>query len=436
MEQVIKNIVQSKAPLMVVLRYLLIGAVILMGLARLRIILILLFSPETYTGRDILQEYLMAKAVVSGVNPYLPLDELAQMFVGKISFLNHPAPYPPFISIISIPLTWLSLKYSIISWYFFEMICLMAISVMLILLWKGKIDWIRAIILFFFLLAWYPIMVELLFGQLTILVTTLVLAALLAAKKNRKVLAGVLIGLSVAIKVFTWPLIVYFAIKKDWRMGIPGCLTIIGLNLTALFVIGLGPMMDYYFHVMMQVSAVYHSFLKNYSLWSIGYRFFEGTGPMGDGYVSAPPLINLPQIAPYVSAGLAIAFLVIGLIWAVRCKDLDIAYSIMICVLIAISPIAWDHYYVMLIISLVVLLHELSKQSFPTWPTFIFMIISLSFFLINDHIDATILLLNGGGLQKGTGYQITFASSLLEVIPILELIVLTILLWQRGIAKE
>jgi hypothetical protein len=33
-------------------------------------------------------------------------------------------------------------------------------------------------------------------------------------------------------------------------------------------------------------------------------------------------------------------------------------------------------------------------------------------------------------------YQITFASSLLEVIPILELIVLTTLLWQRGIAKN
>jgi hypothetical protein len=75
-----------------------------------------------------------------------------------------------------------------------------------------------------------------------------------------------------------------------------------------------------------------------------------------------------------------------------RCNDLDIAYSIMICVLIAISPIAWDHYYVMLIISLVVLLHNLWKHSFPTWPTLIFLIIAFSFFLVNDHIDEVILL--------------------------------------------
>jgi hypothetical protein len=44
--------------------------------------------------------------------------------------------------------------------------------------------------------------------------------------------------------------------------------------------------------------------------------------------------------------------------------------------------------------------------------------------------------LNGGDLLQSKGYQITFASSLLEVIPILELIILTILLWQRGAAKN
>ena len=436
MQRIMNNLLHSKAPLMVVLRYILVLLVVLLGIARLRIILILLFSPETYKERDILQEYLMAKAVTTGVNPYLPLDALAQMFIGKFSFLTHPAPHPPFVAIFSIPLTWFSLNNVIIGWFLFEMLCLMAISVMITVLWKGRVDWVGAILILFLMLAWYPVMVDLLYGQLTILLTTLILAALLASRKDQKILAGVLIGLSVAIKMFTWPLIVYFAVKKDWRMVVSSCITVVGLNLIALFVIGIGPISDYYLRVMMQISAIYHSFLKNFSLWSIGYRLFEGTRPISGDFVSAPPLISLPKLAPFISAGLAAAFLLAGLIWAKRSKDPDIAYSIMICVLIAISPIAWDHYYVMIFISLVVLLHDLSRHSFPTWPTIIFLIIAFSFFLFNNQIDELIFIINGKDYMQANGNQITFASSLLEVLPILELVILTILLWQRGITKN
>jgi hypothetical protein len=377
----------------------------------------------------------MAKAVISGTNPYLPLKELADRFIGNISFLPHPAPHPPFVSIISIPLTWLSLHNVIITWFIIEIFCLIGISLMLSVLWKGRVDWKKSIIILFIMLAWYPVMVDLLFGQLTILLTTLVLAALLAARRDKKILAGVLIGFTVAIKMFTWPLIVYFAAKRDWRTVITSCLTILGLNLTALLVIGFGPVTDYYFKVMLQVSGVYHSFLKNFSLWSIGYRFFEGSRPIGGDYISAPPLINLPVLAPIVSAGLAATFFLIGLVWAKRCKDHDLAYSIMICVLIAISPIAWDHYYVMLIICLVVLLHDLSKHSFPTWHSLIFLVIAVSFFFLNDRIDELILFINGGALLKEKNNQITFASSLLEVLWLVELIALTVLLWLRGSDK-
>jgi hypothetical protein len=430
------NLLQSKAPMMVVLRYVLLSLVVLMGMARLRIILILLFSPATYQDRDILQEYLMAKAMLAGMNPYLPLDKLAQLFIGNFPFLTHPAPYPPFVAIVSTPLTWFSLDHVVIVWFMFELLCLMAISGMITVLWKGRLDWIRAIFILFLMLTWYSVMVDLLYGQLTILLTTLILAALLALRKGHKILAGVLIGISMAIKMYTWPLIIYFAIKKDWRTVISSCLTAIGLNLMALFVIGIGPVMDYYLRVMMQVSAIYHSFLKNYSLWSIGYRFFEGTRPIGGDYISAPPLINMPGLAPFVSAGLAAAFLIIGLIWAERSKDPDIAYSILVCVLVAISPISWDHYYLMVIISLVVLLINLAKHSFPTWPTIIFIIISFMLFFANERIAEVIFILNGIDLLQANGNQISFASSLLEILPMVELIILTILLWRLGVSEH
>jgi hypothetical protein len=436
MQRVINNLLHSKAPLMVVLRYVLVALIVLMGIARLRIILLLLVSPSTYQNRDILQEYLMAKALLAGVNPYLPLQELAQMFIGNFPFLTHPSPYPPFVAILSIPLTWFSLNNVIIVWFILEGLCLIATSGMLTILWKDRVDWGYTILIFFILLSWYSVMVDLLYGQLTILLTTLLLAALLVLRKNHKILAGVLIGLSIAIKMFTWPLIIYFAIKRDWRTVVSSCLTAIGLNLIALLVMGISPIADYYLRVMMKVSTIYHSFLQNYSLWSIGYRLFEGTRPIGGEYISAPPMINLPKLAPIVSAGLAAAFLLVGLLWAIKLKDLDIAYSILLCVIVIISPIAWDHYYVIVIISMVVLLHNLSEQSFPTWPTIIFLIIAFMLFFFNDHIAELIFILNGGvDFLQANGNRITFASGMLEIIPMVELIILTILLWRSGVSS-
>jgi alpha-1,2-mannosyltransferase len=436
MQRFINNLLYSKAPLMVVLRYVLVALIVIMGITRLRLILILIAYPNTYMDRDTLTYFLMAKAILAGLNPYLPLNELALKFVGSGAFLTHPAPTTTTMALLFIPLTIFGYDTSVVIWLIIELLLLAAIAYLLPFLWNGKRNVLVFIFLFFLLLAWYPVMVDLLLGQLSIMLTFFLLVGLLAIRRGHKVLGGVLLGVSVAIKMITWPLIVYFALKKEWKTVLSSILTILSLNIISVFIIGVNPMLEYYLRISTQVSVIYHGFLKNYSLWSIGYRFFEGTGPTGDGYISAPPLISLPHIAPFVSAGLAVAFLVIGLIWAMRCKDLDIAYSIMICVLIAISPIAWDHYYVMLIISLVVLLHDLWKHSFPTWPTLIFMIIALSFLLINDQIDGAVLLLNSGELLKATGYQITFATSLLEVVPILELIVLTILLWQRGIAKN
>jgi hypothetical protein len=291
----------------------------------------------------------------------------------------------------------------------------------------------RAGFLFFTLLALYPVMVDLLYGQLTILLTTLLLGGLLAWRKEKHILAGALVGLSVAIKMFTWPLLFFFAIKRDWHTFISSSITAISLNLLAMLVMGVKPIMNYYLQVTMQVGAIYRAFLQNYSLWSIGYRFFDGTRPIGEGYIYAPPLLYLPKIAPYVSAGLAISFLIIGLVWATRSRNKEIAYSILILVIVLVSPISWDHYYVLITISLTVLLISLSRASFPNWQTILFLLIALMLFLFNEHIAEIMLLINRGvHASQGTVYQITFASSLLEILPIVQVVALTFLLWNLG----
>src|SRR4030042_213927 len=430
MQRVWINLFQSKTRLMVVLRFILFLAIVFMGIERLRIMLSYLQSTFTYNNRDVLQYYLIAKATVSGVNPYLPLNVLTQLFIGDVPYFPHPAPCPPFLTILFVPLSFFELNQVTVFIFIVELILLVGISCFLTLLWKNRIDWVATVCIWFLLLAWYPVANDLSYGQLSILLTFFLLAGLLALGKKHRVLGGVLIGFTVAIKLITWPLIIYFAIKKDWRSLITSCLTVIGLNLMSLVVMGAGPFTDYYFHVTTQVTSIYQSAMHNLSLWSIGFRLFSGTGSkFMDNFITAPPLVYAPKIAPLVSIFLLVAFLLTALVWASKSKQLEVGFAIMVCAMLLVSPISWAHYYILLLIPLSILLQYLVNRSYPPWQTLIFVIICLLLFLFNEQIGNLIVSMNGGAdILEANGDKITFISSLISYLPTIEVIFLTILI--------
>lgn len=432
MERVINNLIKSNKPLMKVLRYLLVGAIAVMGIARLRMILILFSFPDFYKGRDIFELYLMAKAIVSGMSPYLPINELAQIFAGVDHTYAYPSPYPPFAAIITSPLLLFTINKFCIAWLVFELVCLVAIAVMLVYMKNRRISLLWIIVTTLLLLAWYTVQKDLLFGQFSILLTAMLLAAFISFQKKHVVLTGMLIGFTVAIKLITWPLIIYFALKKDWRVFFMSCFTTLGLNLITMFVVGIKPVMEYYLQVSSQVLSLWHTVIFNYSLWSIGYRLFEGMGAKTAAYLNiSPPLINLPQIATPVSIVLVVIYALLGFSWALRSSDFKIAYAIMTCLIVGIAPVSWDHYYIMLIIPITVLFLYIVNNNMPTWQNALFIVILILLWLFNDNIGNLVIQINGGQeLLQEHGYHISFASSLLYWMPILELIGLTILLWK------
>ena len=431
MQRVITNIFTSKVPLMIILRFVLVGAIAALGIARLRLLIIWLSYPNTFIDRDILQEYLMAKALLNGVNPYLPSVELVHKFVGMLPYYPNPAPYPPFVILLSIPLNFINVNQLNSVWFVIEIMFLIALSAMLYYYWKDKIDWKWSLPASLMLFAWFPVMFDLFWGQLSILITLLLMGAFLALRKDHRTLAGVIIGFTVAIKLITWPLIIYWLLKKNWRSAFVSIITALVLNLIALVAVGSGPFMDYYLRVSEQVFTIWRGCIFNFSLSSLGYRLFEGSTLSFVNYYKVPPLLNLPHIAPVISAGLMISFLVAGMVWAVRSKDQESAYGIITCVILAISPLSWFHYYVISIIALIILWRNFVKRSFPTWLTFFSILITLLLLLFNEYIEAITVLLNGGSdLVMAAGNQLSFLSSLLFWLPELEIIGLTILLWK------
>src|SRR5262245_10478770 len=140
------------------------------------------FSQPVIYNKDFIQEYLMAKATMNGINPYLPLPDLAAMLMNypDYQWLAHPTPHPPIVGMLSIPLGFLSYKNASLIWLIFEMACLFASLIMFLRWWEAPLKPTRIAILFGFTLGWSPVVASLWVGQLNCCLLLLLLSAWLA----------------------------------------------------------------------------------------------------------------------------------------------------------------------------------------------------------------------------------------------------------------
>jgi hypothetical protein len=89
-----------------------------------------------------------------------------------------------------------------------------------------------------FIVAWAPFRVTLRNGQISLIVMSLLLGALLARKKNKSVLAGALLGLSLCKYTLTLPFFLYFGCKREWKLI--STAVVVPLILTEVFALRLG----------------------------------------------------------------------------------------------------------------------------------------------------------------------------------------------------
>jgi hypothetical protein len=75
-------------------------------------------------------------------------------------------------------------------------------------------------------------------GQISLMVMALLLGALLARKRNKNFLAGALLGLSLCKYTLTFPFLLYFVWKREWKLVSTAIL--IPLVLTEVFALRLG----------------------------------------------------------------------------------------------------------------------------------------------------------------------------------------------------
>jgi hypothetical protein len=245
--------------------------------------------------------------------------------------------YPPLVALLAAPFHSLSAGGATLLW---TLLSLAAIATALWLL--GVRDW-RC----FALVAAYPITRSALdLGTIGPFLLLAVAGAWRWRESTRRL--GAAAGVSVALKLFLWPLVVWPALFGRVRAVLLSAAFALAFVLVPWAAIGFGGLGSYP-GLLRHLSA--HEATSSYSLVAVGVR------------------LHLPEWAATVLALLVAAGLLVVAVWVARDRrrtprDREIAtFTLVLAVSLAASPIVWVHYFLLLLVPIALTRPRLS----PLW---------------------------------------------------------------------
>ena len=137
---------------------------------------------------------------------------------------------PPFAAVIFSPLALLSLQQSIILCLALNLLatgaCLVFVKALVGPTWPFRaFCYLSAL-----LLSWAPYRVTLRVGQISLIVVALLLGSVLSWKKDKRILAGLLVGLSLCKYPLSLPFFLYFVWRKEWKIAAIALLVVAALT--------------------------------------------------------------------------------------------------------------------------------------------------------------------------------------------------------------
>lgn len=196
-------------------------------------------------------------------------------------------------------------------------------------------------------LVYYPTLLALQLGQLTFLTFLLLALAWREMRKDHKVAVGLLLGLAVSIKIFIGLVIVYFLIRRQWRIVVWASVVVVGTTLLGIVAAG----WESYVRYGATLGVVsWHGSGMNASFGGLFYRFFGGS--------LNEPLLQLPvlsQSLTYISAAACFGVLA-WLAWprtAQRHAQTDaLGIGLAFAFALLISPLGWSYYFPILLVGI------------------------------------------------------------------------------------
>jgi hypothetical protein len=298
---------------------------------------------------DFAQDYFLARAVVSGIDPYLPLHELGVQF-GVPNQISHSSTHPPSFAVLCLPLALLSFQQAAFIWLVLGLISLL-LSLHLLFGVKG----IGLPVICLAAIAWPPVLFDLALGQLMLPQLLLLTLAWLALRSQKDMLGGMLLGLTISIKLIAWPLLIFLLIRKRFKAALSGCGIFALMNLIALMLMGIEPVTTYYLHRSREITAIYSNNVFNFSAWTTGARLFAGTKAVDAPWFHTLPLVDAAALVPLTSIVCVIGVLVYGFFVALKAQSFDASFAVLVNTAVIVSPVAWVFYLTLVLLSIAIL---------------------------------------------------------------------------------
>lgn len=298
--------------------------------------------------------YLQGKGIYTPIS-FEPSAELLETLTdqGKESIRTlHPNLNSPLHTLTILPLAFLPYKAAFFIWSVCSLGAGLA-AVSLIVTNGGICTESRLAALFglwIVLLAYFPSIVNILLGQYGFIVLLCAVLVWTHARKGKAVRAGITLGLAICLKSFFGMFLVFFLVRRQWRLLATAVASYIVANLIGLLLFGIG---NYHQYIAQHALVpLYVNASWNASIMGFFARIFGGA--------QNTPLISAPSIGYAISCGLSLVVIMI-LTWVswprqeVASADrFDLGFAATTIAMLLISPYAWIYYFPCLIIPLFV----------------------------------------------------------------------------------
>jgi alpha-1,2-mannosyltransferase len=219
-----------------------------------------------------------------------------------------------------------------------------------------------------------PLRMQFFQGQWNLVLLLLITAAWIADRSGRPWWAGALIGLATAIKLFPAFLFLYFALRRRWSALLAGALTLAALTGLTAAVLGPQCYRTYIHDVLPQLERFRGSWF-NTSLVGFWTRLFN-PATVGGGRVEPIWRSPIAAQAGILLSWLAVVAVLTRVVRRSRSRvELDHAFWLSVTAMLLVSPIAWDHAFLLLPASAITTYLRLPPAKSATYLFFLVMAI-------------------------------------------------------------
>ncbi|MBY0526455.1 MAG: DUF2029 domain-containing protein [Gemmataceae bacterium] len=324
-------------------------------------------KPPLRGQRDSFQEWAAAKNFWNGRPIYSPHAETLPLYLDVPARLDRAFieinAHPPVAVLFALPSAALPYPRAHLLWNVLSL-AMLAVSAW----WIARALGLRILggfgIALIFVAFSTPLRTQLLQGQLNLVLLVLITGTWLANRAGRPGLAGALLGVATAIKLLPALLFLHFALQRRWRAVAVGIASTAACILATLAILGPQAFQDYATHATPQM-AEWRSNWENNSLAGYWAKLFD-PGTKGS---PVAPFFRAPLLARALTL-LSCAALIGLLTWAGRGirsrRAADLAFGLTVLAIPLVSPVSWEHYFLILLLPLAILWQHL-PVGLPRW---------------------------------------------------------------------